>query len=63
MDTTSTEIIDAIGGTTAVAQLCEVTAGAVSQWRISGIPKARLMFLRLIRPEVFKTLEKHKEMA
>jgi hypothetical protein len=47
------QIIDAIGGTIAVAALCEVTSPAVSQWRTKGIPKARLMFLRAIRPEVF----------
>lgn len=30
-----------------------VTTGAVSQWRKTGIPKARLMFLKAIRPDVF----------
>lgn len=47
------QIIDNLGGTCAVAELCEVTTGAVSQWRLSGIPKARLMFLQAIRPDVF----------
>lgn len=46
-------IIDAFGGTSAVAGLCEVTTGAVSQWRSSGIPPARLMYLKILRPEVF----------
>jgi len=48
------EIIDAIGGTCAVAELCNVTTGAVSQWRTSGIPAARLMYLKVVRPEAFK---------
>jgi hypothetical protein len=48
------EIIDAIGGTGEVARLCNVTTGAVSQWRTQGIPEARLMYLKLARPEVFK---------
>lgn len=47
------QIIDAIGGTSAVAKLCNVTTGAVSQWREDGIPRARLMYLRVIRPDVF----------
>lgn len=47
-------VIDGIGGTSEVARLCEVTTGAVSQWRHGGIPKARLMYLRLARPEVFE---------
>ena len=47
------EIIDALGGTAKVAKLCEVDPAAVSQWRRNGIPNARLMFLKLARPDVF----------
>ena len=53
MEENSSQIIDALGGTGAVAKLCEVTKGAVSQWRENGIPPARLMFIRLARPDVF----------
>jgi hypothetical protein len=53
MNTEANRIIDDIGGTSAVADLCDVTTGAVSQWRENGIPKARLMFIRLARPDVF----------
>jgi hypothetical protein len=63
-------IIDQLGGTSAVARLCEVTKASVSQWRSAGIPKARLMFLKLARPEVFEKLgageaatEPHQEAA
>jgi hypothetical protein len=48
------EIIDALDGTSEVAKLCNVTTGAVSQWRTHGIPEARLMYLKLARPDVFK---------
>ena len=51
MDTN--KIIDDLGGTGAVAGLCDVTPQAVSEWRKYGIPKARLMYLRLLRPDVF----------
>jgi hypothetical protein len=50
----ASEIIDALGGSSAVAELCEVTSGAVSQWRTNGIPDYRLMYLRLLRPDVFE---------
>lgn len=51
-------IIDALGGTTEVAEMCKVTPAAVSQWREHGIPQARMMFLRLAEPKVFALLEK-----
>lgn len=51
----STKIIDLLGGTNSVAELCNVTKGAVSQWRKDGIPDARMMYLKLLRPDVFVT--------
>jgi hypothetical protein len=51
------EIIDALGGTFRVAELCEVRPPSVSEWRKYGIPRARMMFLRIARPEVFKDLD------
>lgn len=60
-DTDTEKIIEALGGTGAVAKLCEVTDGAVSQWRYNGIPRARLMFLRVIRPDVFCKPKPHAE--
>jgi hypothetical protein len=50
---TSSQIIDALGGTSETARLCEVQPASVSEWRKTGIPKARLMFIRLARPELF----------
>lgn len=50
---TSSQIIDALGGTAEVARLCDVKMPSVSQWRNSRIPPARLMFLKLARPDVF----------
>jgi DNA-binding transcriptional regulator YdaS (Cro superfamily) len=48
----TSHLIDALGGTNEVAKLCDVRPQAVSQWRTDGIPKARLMFLKVIRPDV-----------
>lgn len=56
-DLTPDEIIDALGGTSKVAQMCDVTDSAVSQWRVNGIPKPQLRFLRLAHPGVFAQLE------
>ncbi len=53
--------IDDLGGTSAVADLCNVTAQAVSQWRKDGIPDARLMYLKLARPDAFKAKDKRSD--
>lgn len=45
--------IDLLGGTNAVARLCKVRSPSVSKWRQNGIPKARKLYLELIRPDVF----------
>lgn len=51
------KIIDALGGTTEVARLCDIKPPSVTQWRTGGIPQARLMFLRLAKPEIFKQID------
>jgi hypothetical protein len=50
------DIIDALGGTSTVAKLCQVKTPSVSEWRRCGIPAARLQYLRLLRPEIFAGL-------
>lgn len=51
------KIIDALGGTAEVARLCQVKPPSVSQWRESGIPAARLMYLKAVRPDVFSAVD------
>jgi hypothetical protein len=46
-------IIERLGGTVKTAELCDVSNQAVSQWRTDGIPRARIMYLRVVRPDVF----------
>lgn len=53
----SNRIIDALGGTAEVARICNVKQPSVSEWRANGIPQARLMYLRLLRPDVFSEAE------
>ena len=50
---TPSEIIDALGGTSATARLCKVSPAAVTPWRTKGIPEPRLMYLKLLRPDLF----------
>lgn len=56
-------VIDNLGGTSAVARMCECKAPSVHLWRTTGIPKARLQFLKLAHPKVFADIEQqpHKE--
>ena len=54
---TPSEIIDALGGTFRVAELCEVKPPSVSEWRRRGIPRARMMFRRIARPEAFAWMD------
>lgn len=57
----ASEIIEALGGTFRVAELCEVRPPSVSDWKKHGIPRARMMFLRVARPDVFKALDEDSE--
>jgi hypothetical protein len=54
------EVIEAFGGPTKTALLCEISKSAVSQWKTNGIPKAQLKFLRASHPEVFEQLSAHQ---
>jgi hypothetical protein len=56
-------VIDRLGGTSAVAKMCECKPPSVHQWRTDGIPKYRLQFLRLARPDVFKGLAEPVEQS
>ncbi|MDA8254401.1 MAG: hypothetical protein M0Z99_01970 [Betaproteobacteria bacterium] len=49
----ASEIIERLGGTNAVARLCQVKPPSVSEWKTNGIPRARLMFLQAVRPDAF----------
>jgi hypothetical protein len=53
----ATKIIELLGGTTRVAEMCDVTPGAVSQWKNNGIPKPWLRFFESQHPEVFKVVD------
>lgn len=54
MNTEANKIIDALGGTSEVARLCDVRMPSVSGWRVRGIPKARMQFLWAVRKRDLK---------
>lgn len=61
MDQFANTVIDRLGGTSAVARICECKPPSVHQWRTDGIPKPRLQFLRLAHPEAFEGLSDSSE--
>ena len=55
--TKHSKLIDEMGGTVKVARLCNVSSQAVSKWRNEGIPSARLMYLKLLFPDLLENSE------
>lgn len=51
MNADAVKIIDALGGTAEAARLFEVRMPSVSAWRHFGIPRARMMYLKAVRPQ------------
>lgn len=50
----ASDLIDALGGTTAVHKLTKAPTSTVHSWRKNGIPPARLDHLRLVAKEAGK---------
>lgn len=50
MNTQATKVIEALGDTANVARLFDVRMPSVSDWKKSGIPKARMMYLQVAHP-------------
>jgi len=54
MNKTVAQIICELGGTVSVANMFKIKPPSVSEWKKSGvIPEARLMYLRVVRPDLF----------
>lgn len=53
-DPLANRLIDELGGTTVVARMCDIQPPSVSEWRIKGVPKPWLKFIRCSRPDLFK---------
>ena len=46
-------VIDALGGTTAVSDICGIEPPSVSEWKRKGIPRPWAAYFRLLRPDIF----------
>lgn len=45
-------VISEIGGVNQVARICQIRPASVCDWRKNGIPRARLMYLKLLMPHL-----------
>ena len=52
-DEEAVRVIDHLGGTTAVANHCDIKPPSVSDWKLSGIPKPWRRYLVCAFPEAF----------
>ena len=57
MDTVDDTIIDALGGTTAVARMTETPISTVHSWRKNGIPRSRRAHLALLAERESKVID------
>lgn len=57
MNTQATTIVERLGDTAEVARMFEVRMPSVSDWKKSGIPKARMMFIKAVRPDVLEGID------
>lgn len=48
MQTVADQIIDALGGSTAVSRMMDAPLSTVHSWRKNGVPRSRLAHLRLL---------------
>ena len=47
METAADKLIDALGGTSAVARMTETPISTVHSWRKNGVPQSRLAHMKL----------------
>ncbi len=57
MNEPATQIIDALGGTAAVARMFDLSMPSVSDWKKTGIPKARMMYLKVAHSKKLKGID------
>lgn len=53
----ATKVIEALGDTAEVARMFEVRMPSVSDWKRTGIPRARMLYIRAVRPDVLEGID------
>lgn len=51
------EIIESLGGTAEVSRIFDLSMPSVSDWKKTGIPKARMMFLEVAHPRALRGID------
>lgn len=57
MNKSAIQVIDALGGTAAVARIFEIAMPSVTAWKDDGIPRARMMFLRVAHKKALAEID------
>lgn len=57
MNTQAATVVERLGDTAEVARMFEVKMPSVSDWKKFGIPKARMMFIKAVRPDVLDGID------
>lgn len=57
MNQPATQIIEALGGTAAVARMFSLSMPSVSDWKKTGIPRARMMYLQAAHARSLKGID------
>lgn len=50
-------IVERLGGTTATAKLFGLRAPSITDWKEYGIPRSRMMYLEVARPDVLSEID------
>lgn len=57
MNAPAVQVIEALGGTAAVARIFKIAMPSVTAWKEVGIPPARMMFLRLAHKKALARID------
>jgi hypothetical protein len=57
MNQPAIQVIEALGGTAAVARIFNLSMPSVSDWKKDGIPEARVMFLKVAHRKALAGLD------
>jgi len=51
------EIIESLGGTAEVSRIFKLSMPSISDWKKTGIPRARMMFLEVAHAEALRGID------
>ena len=60
MNDEANKVIDYLGGSTAVARMCDIKTPSVCEWRHKGLPKPWRKYLMCAHPEAFGLKQKKR---